>query len=537
MAPKKAYAPLIFTDDGWIMGATEPPLTVDDLREKMVEGYAGTGGALWWAVGDHDVYHFETEVGEIFGEGYGELDPDLYSFVHGSAPELGTRIAANVRALMASGEGPLAALAGLCRQADLSFVPRVRMNSHYEIDPDHPGYSRYRREHPELLIGRPGETIPRDTVDWGIRTGLNYAFPEVRAYMAGIIFEVFEHYDVDGVELDFMRHPAFFRPEEAYAQRHLMTDLVLRVHQRLGEVSAERGRDLRLAVRVPPTIADSTRIGLDVGHWIADDLVDIVAVGGGFIPFETPVREFVAAARGTSCLVYGCIEATRYTDERNLRALAARWWRDGADGIYLYNFYTMPPEWNRRVYDQLSDPRAIARRDKIYEMDQTGPFFPCGGHSCAFRYASPSAQLPVALEEGFAGSGPILTTSIADDLDAAAAEGSLATCSLALRLDNFAPGSELRVHLNQRELPWDSARSSFDGWHREGVGDLFWMKYPLPPVDRVQPGAVVEFDLGCPPLRQGDNQVEVHLVSRATEGEEPVVLEDVAVTVAYQDGA
>ena len=26
--------------------------------------------SLWWAVGDHEVYHHETEIGEIIGDGY-----------------------------------------------------------------------------------------------------------------------------------------------------------------------------------------------------------------------------------------------------------------------------------------------------------------------------------------------------------------------------------------------------------------------------------------------------------------------------------
>ena len=62
MAAKKQFPPVIFTDDGWILGATEPPVTVDDLREKVVGSYAGTGGALWWSVGDHEVYQFETQI-------------------------------------------------------------------------------------------------------------------------------------------------------------------------------------------------------------------------------------------------------------------------------------------------------------------------------------------------------------------------------------------------------------------------------------------------------------------------------------------
>ena len=32
----------------------------------MIDGYAGTGGSFWWSIGDHEVYQFETQQGEIF---------------------------------------------------------------------------------------------------------------------------------------------------------------------------------------------------------------------------------------------------------------------------------------------------------------------------------------------------------------------------------------------------------------------------------------------------------------------------------------
>ena len=37
-----------------------------------------------------------------------------------------------------------------------------------------------RRGRPELLIGRPGERLSEDNLEWGIRTGLNFAEPEAR---------------------------------------------------------------------------------------------------------------------------------------------------------------------------------------------------------------------------------------------------------------------------------------------------------------------------------------------------------------------
>ena len=75
-----------------------------------------------------------------------------------------------------------------------------------------------------------------------------------------------------------------------------MTDLIREVKTRLKEVGDDRNKSLDLAVRVPPTIHDSVRTGLDVQEWISEGLVDIVIVGGGFIPFDTPVKEFVKVA-------------------------------------------------------------------------------------------------------------------------------------------------------------------------------------------------------------------------------------------------
>ena len=535
MTEKIDFPPIIFTDDGWIMGATEPPLSVQDLKEKIVDGYAGSGGALGWSLGDHELYHYETEVGEIFGTDYEDLEPDLYSFVFSSIPGLLTRTSANVRSLVESCGGPMSALNELCRQAGVPFFPRFRMNSHYEIHPDHPSYGRFRRQHPELLIGRPGEIIPENTVEWGLRSGKDYAFPQVRDYALGIICESFERWDVDGVELDFMRHPGFFRVEEAYTNRYLMTDLICQVRQRLHQTATARGKQLPLLVRVPPTLADSTRVGVDVAHWIEQGLVDIVVVGGGFIPFETPVGEFAAAAQGTPCRIYGCIEATRTMDPKDMRALASRWWRDGADGIYLYNFYTMSPEWNKRTFDELTSPATLAGLDKRYKLERAGAFTPCSGHSCGFRYASPSTQLPAILDETILAGGPVLTIDLVDDLEAARTDNSLEICSLFIQLENFTAGDQLEVRLNQEPLHWNSARVDFVGWNELRVASLFWGTYPTYPSEVFQEGTSVEFDLDPRILRQGENQVEISLLDRSARPGARALVQDVRLTITYDN--
>ena len=316
---------ILVNDDGWIISEAQPPLTARDLKEKMVDTYRGTPlGALLWCVGNREVYHFETRVGEMFGAGYDSLEgltPGEEFTLFDDRDQ--ANHAANIRSLIEERGGPLTAMVELCREAGLDIFPSVRMNSHYDTDPDSPRGGRFRREHPEALIGKPGETFPTGSLEWGVRAGVDYTHPEVRRHMAGVICEMFERFDIDGVELDFMRHPTFFNLKSGYANRHLMTDLVRHVKRRMADVGGSRGRRIDLAVRVPPTLYDANRLGLDVAAWMAEGLVDMVIVGGGFIPFETPVREVVEAAEGTSCLVYGSIERLRpAVDDDVVRAIA-----------------------------------------------------------------------------------------------------------------------------------------------------------------------------------------------------------------------
>ena len=501
---KRAAPPVIFTDDCWIFTA-QAGVPAADLKAKVVDGYAGTGGALWWSTGDHEVYLYETEIGEIFGANSDALDPTSPSFVHSATPGIENQLATNLRQLIAASGGPLTALSGLCRDAGIPFFPRVRVNSHYVIDPSHLGYGSFRRENPDLLIGRPGEIFPENSVQWGIRTGLDFAHTAVRDHVYRIACETFERFDVDGVELDFMRHSTFFRMEESLANAYLMTDLVARIKTRLDQVAAKRGKTLQLAVRVPATIADCRRIGLDVEHWIQAGLVDIAVVGGGFISFETPVDEFVHTAANTPCLIYGCIEATRHIDRHFLRALALRWLTDGADGIYLYNFYSMAPEWNRQTAAEFSDLATLRKLDKRYEISPTQPFSPTEGHSAAFRHAHPSTPLPVPLPADTE-LGPTLKIRVSDEIQGV-------TGSLALRVKNLAPEDQLEVRLNGHALSWDRALVNNDGWMRQQVATLFWANYPTYPEQQKMDGTSVEYAIHETILKQGINEIEVQLKS------------------------
>ena len=486
----------------------------------MVATYAQSPVDVFlWSVGGHEVFTYETDVGERYGEVPKPfVDP------------IGNQTARNFEALIQSCGGPLSALVDLCHEADMDFIPSVRMNEHYDVDPSVPEYGRFRRDHPEWLIGRPDEVFAEGKMEWGVRTGLNFAFPQVRSYMTDQISELFEQFDVDGVELDFMRHPTFFRIEEGYANRHLMTDLLSTVRRRMRKAGESRGKRLDLTVRVPPTLPDAARIGLDVEQWIADDLIDIVIAGGGFIPFSMPLEQFVAAAKGSNCQVYGGIEHLRPAlDDDVVRAIAAKFWAAGADGIHLFNYFGKSAEWNRHVLNQIADPSRLDRLDKRYHMDHTDRLMPRDLHDFPFRHAVPAVQLPVMLTYTLRGRGAMLTLSVADDVRQAKSEGALDTCELRLSMDNYTAEDELEIWLNGQVLSPSLCRRSFGGWRR-----LEWTQFPDRTAEVNHLGGTLDYDLSDSFLQPGENTFEIRLVKRTVQQAMPLVLRDLQLHIRYQ---
>ena len=478
MSHRNSKRPIILTDDAWIMGE-DPPISVKDLKEKMIDPLKNTPAALWWSIGDYEKYHIETNVGErVSDEGYSK----------------DTNAAAILKNLVTESGGPLTSLVKLCKDAGIEFFPRVRMNSHYAYKVQYEG--GYRNEHPDLLIGKPGEEIPEGTIDYGIRRGKNYTFKENRDYMYAVITELFERWDIDGVELDFCRHPAMFRREEAFQNRYLMTDLIKRVRARMNEVGKERNKKILLAVRVGQTLNRSMEIGLDVRKWMKDGIVDIVTAGIGWMPFSLRLPEFVEAAKGTNCQIYGCIEGLRpHVDDTLLRGTATKFWNQGASGIHLYNYFTMHPQWWDRMLNELSDPKNLTGLNTCYEIEDSGRYT-YTGHGDAFQNASVPEQLPATLRETLTDRGAIFEIEISDDIETAVKSKTLETCVLEFQMDNYAPTHALSVKVNDKSLNWQSVwtnNASVEWGPMSGKRNVY-------------------FNITSPPLKNGLNIIEVKLI-------------------------
>lgn len=116
--------------------------------------------------------------------------------------------------------------------------------------------------HPEWRIGK-------DLSDWNGRV-LNWAIPEVRRFKFAFIEELCEQYDIEGFELDFMRHHRFFdeRLTSAAERREIMTGFVRDVRQLLDR-TARTGQKRWLCVRVPACLELHDDLGIDLRAFAA----------------------------------------------------------------------------------------------------------------------------------------------------------------------------------------------------------------------------------------------------------------------------
>lgn len=499
-------------DDAWIMAETDTTLTPDLMWSDMIGPHEGSPVDGWlYSIGGHDVYDYETAIGERTTEAYAE---------RGDAKQRNR--GRNLQQMIDKHGGVMEIMTEQCHRLGIDFLPSVRMNEHYDIDINDPSYGKLRREHPELTIGR-GEKLPEPSMEWGVGDGLDYALPEVRDYMSSIVLETVERWDVDGVELDFFRHPTHFNIQEAYSNRYLMTDMVRKIRQRIDEIGKERGKGLDLMVRVPATIERCEHLGLDIRQWIDEYLVDVVVGGGGFVPMDRSIKEFVELAKGTETLIYGCLEGYRpAVDELTLRAIAAKYWDAGVDGLYLFNFYSMPQKWKQETLGRLIDRDCLSRLDKRYDTDDRTRFVPTSRLHLTFLNAIPRAQLPVTLRETESGTGLIVTMDMPEDF-------ANATTTLGLRFDNLNEGDKIEVSLNGTAL---SAGTRGENWSHVFYEDG-WNQYPSQTKTEELPGETIEYDVDSTTVRRGVNDVEVRLVSSDPAREQDLILQQIRVEVKY----
>ena len=281
------------------------------------------------------------------------------------------------------------------RKLDVFYSFRIN-DIHDSFIPDE--MPTFKVENPEWMIGEQ---------DYGgvtsFKTALNFAVPEVRELKFRVIEELFQKYDFDGLEIDFLRSSPYFLPGSEAKNAHLLTELLRRVREHLSARGKERGRPIRLAVRVNESLRSCRLDGYDVPAWIDEGLVDIVTLGSGVMDIEVGEFKQLAAPHGIHaypCL-YGWPSKYSPVPAELAAGLALNYHAQGADGIYLFNWFPHTKNnsestgaYMARLMKQIGDPRTLRSGQKrlMFPADRGRP-------QRAYQYNWLHCILPAALSD------------------------------------------------------------------------------------------------------------------------------------------
>jgi len=570
--PHKPYR-LIFNNDGGTLfrpfaPASDVPFSTEGfvdatlgyLEDTHVDAVSWTLGTDIWPMPDiqgagraTNFYSHKTSVGERFDE------------IEGPYHARSWHVMANrVRTMIENGDDPPRVLADAAHREGLDFFLSVRMNDAHDgrivernrvplfgskppvgkpvfengVFNDHNirGHiCKMKLDHPEWLIGD-HESLTRVAT-----IAFDYAHKPVRDFRLALIEEAIEQYDIDGIELDFLRHPLLFKPGEERKHAHLMTEFIGAVRAALDRVSSIRDKHLRLSVRTLVPLEASQRIGLDVDEWLREGFIDIW-IGGIVDRTRLELREAVDLAAQYDCPVYASFKTDAILGRGHhhpeaFRAIAANHYRAGVSGIYLFNMTAYryrwlagqyPPDGLGLDYDyqplrEIGSFDAIRLENKHYIFDNKG-----SGHRTdvtTFMEWSPEMQDRLLISEwGTTIDKPVIPTHLQ--------QGESVETILHIADDPAeARSADKRLFLTLRLMLTDMTGGSH-------ILTVRWNEYEPPPQTlEGETSYQVDLELPSSHLICGDNAMKISLESGDPSVLSELRIDDVEVISKYVEGS
>ncbi len=503
---------IIYNWDGAPHGCSEVPQSMEAFLEKVYAPLEDTQvGAHFWCIEEH-ASRWKSDVLELLDDFHDRRYENTYTYT----------FTENVRQMLERGEDAQEALIERGHQLGLDVYASVRMNDNHfggaqveELGELHDTeLTRMRIEHPEWLLG--DQTSEWFALSW------NFAVPEVREHRFAHVKEICQLYDWDGVELDWQRHAFHFPEDDAYRLRYLLTDLQRAVRRMTDDIAKERGRPFYLAARVAGNLEMCRKIGYDIPTWIEEGLLDIIIPAGNAATDPSiDVAEFVQMCRGTNIAVYPGFDGglpdpfvgpddAGTKDRMRTRAIASRYHRAEADGIYVFNWHANRDS-RRELLCQVGSPDTLRRKDKIYAA--TNRFIQKEGQwRGAYRRDRIWGEVPVALKRTLTGEGPEITLNVADDLSVDIPD----SVELRVRLDQWVKGDLVHAYWDGSELE-DLAVSYSSPGHISDVSGSVWLCCQMDPSK----------------VEVGPHKVKVTLSERNPKVVCDIVLTDVELVIRY----
>lgn len=422
---------LIHNNDGsdallnrWFGGTPVHKADIDRYVDMVAETPKGKTQVTTFMMctGSDFIYYPGSKYGRYFGD---DLNGTL-PYADSATKQLWQLAGQGVRNLQAEGTDVIKASLERAKIHGMEAFISFRMNDLHFADTA----SGNRATFPDFWFEHPEYWTHDTTQGWHSGQAFDFSYPEVRQHKLNIIKEQLERYDmIDGYELDFMRFIVLFKTGEGREKAPLITEMVREIKHTIDSLSAVRGHKILLAVRVPVTVEGALDKGLDVKQWADEGLIDFVTIGVHWRgDTGTPVAKFRKEFGHNEIPLYASIDDGGYLprefySDGMYRGMASHILGEGADGVYLFNYYfgdlynrqqnnlplleegglvrrTRTPE----LLNEIGSLATLQGRNKIYCMSD--------GVTDAYR-ALGAAQLPVAVSSGRATD---LTVQIADSL-------------------------------------------------------------------------------------------------------------------------
>jgi len=291
----------------------------------------------------------------------------------------------NVRRLAEEGSDIVSLVIGRSREVGLEVFTSMRVNDLHFTDRaacNPPSQAEFWLDHPEYDVGSAAVS------GWHAAGAMNFEHQAVRTYKLDILREAMERFAPDGHEMDLMRFPVYFPAERAESDCPLMTDFIRQSRAVVKQAGRRAGQERLFGVRVPASAGLCRKAGLDVAAWSREGLLDFVTVSAFFVDVPTlPISQFRQELGSPDLPIYAGLDhgiAEPKGGWGSFRAAAANRWREGADGLYFFNYfyrsYDGEPPVNgqtrcgpsRSLLCELSDVRSLGGRNKIYNAGGPG---------------------------------------------------------------------------------------------------------------------------------------------------------------------
>ena len=295
--------------------------------------------------------NYRTDVWEAYWDGYDPTVSDDQPFFAGLDPKrrFEATIFKDMRNLHEQGCDYPQRMIDRARHHKIQAWISLRMNDgHQGHLPDHPSHSAIWKSHPE----------------WRLAYGLDYEQSEVREHHMKLVREVCDRYDIDGLELDFLRFWLYFRKGREHEGTKLMLDFMQQARAATQKAERRLGHPVKLAVRVPGNPWTARRHGLDAAAWGKAGLVDLIVAGSFWHSSNTdlPVETWKGMLIDTEVEIAVHLEdginsgasGRRTMTHEEMRGMLTSGLHRGADAVYFFNLFTGPYQrWPREDHDRL----------------------------------------------------------------------------------------------------------------------------------------------------------------------------------------